>query len=106
MSHDMESGQPDPSDERWRGIPLDDEHAHLLLEYDERVVVLSNVIQAIEGTAAAVVGVRSLRGDSQGTKAVLVTIETQDIRPVLLRLSSYPLARMEGYNARTGRQQP
>jgi hypothetical protein len=98
----MNPGRPEQSDEERGDLPLDDAHAHLLLEYDERVVALSRVIEAIEGVTAAVLDIRTLRDGPRGTKAVLVSIDTPDIRPVVLRLSGYPLLRVEGYNARLG----
>jgi hypothetical protein len=105
-SSQVEAGQPDRREERWRDVPLDAVHAHLLLEYDERVLPLSNLIEAIESAAATVVDIRNLRADASGRKAVLVTIDTQDIRPVVLRLAGYPLLRLEGYNARAGNPTP
>jgi len=105
-STQVEAGQPDRSEERWRDVPLDALHAHLLLEYDEGALPLSTLIEAIESASATVVDIHSLRADASRTKAVLVTIDTQDIRPVVLRLAGYPLLRLEGYNARAGNPTP
>ncbi len=96
----------DGGKEPWGNLPLDEHHAHLLLEFDEQALSLSSLIEAVERAAAKVMDVHSLPGASPHVKAVLVTIDTQDIRPVVLRLARYPLLRLEGYNARAGRSTP
>ena len=98
----MDARNPDRSNDLLRDIRLDDEHAHILMEYDERASPLSDLMETIEGAATVVVDVVVIRDTPANPKAVLVTLDTQDIRSVILSLAKYPLINIEGYDSKSG----
>jgi hypothetical protein len=98
----MAPRNPDRSNHLLRDIRLDDEHAHLLMEYDERATPLAHLMGTIEAAATRVVDVVLLREAPADTKAVLVTLDTRDIRSVILSLAKYPLINIEGYDSKVG----
>jgi hypothetical protein len=96
----MDPRNPDRSNDLLRDIRLDDEHAHILMEYDERATPLSHLMETIEAAATTVVDIVLLRDTPATPKAVLVTLDTRDIRSVILSLAKYPLVNIEGYDSK------
>jgi hypothetical protein len=78
---------------------LDDEHAHILVEYDQDVIPLHCLTEAIESAGAEILEVIVLREGPEGNKSVFIRLGTKDARNAILNLSKYPLIRVEGYNS-------
>ena len=80
-------------------LPLDDEHAHILLEYDQGVIPLECLTESIETAGAEILQIIVLREGPEARRSVLIRLGTQDARNAILSLSKYPLTRVEGFNS-------
>ena len=79
-------------------LPLDDEHAHILMEFDQRVIPLRCLTETIEMAGATILEIITLSGEPEGNKSILVRLESQDVRNAVSNLARHPLIRLEGFN--------
>jgi hypothetical protein len=82
-------------------IPLDDEHAHILVEYYENAISLRLLIETIEISGAEILETIPLREEPGGPRLVLFKLDVEDARNVVISLSKHPLANLKGYNAKS-----
>ncbi len=95
----MKPGDLEATDSTVSDLPLDEEHAHILIEYDPRLTPLQSLTETIETTGAKILETIVLREGPLGEKSVLIRLGIQDARSAVLSLSKYPLIRVEGYNS-------
>jgi len=95
----MKPGNPGETDSPVSDLPLDEEHAHILIEYDPRLTPLHCLMETIETAGAKILETIVLREGEEGEKSVLIRLGIQDARSAVLSLSKYPLIRVEGYNS-------
>jgi hypothetical protein len=81
-------------------IPLDEGYAHVLIEYDRERVSLPKLLETIEMTGARVIETRDLRPGKERNRAILLKLDAEDVREVILNLSKYPLVNVTGYNSK------
>jgi hypothetical protein len=98
----MKPGNLEPTESCISDLPLDDEHAHILLEYDQGVIPLHCLTETIETAGGRILQIIVLREGPEGRRSVLVRLGTQDARNAILSLSKYPLRMVEGFNSGKG----
>ena len=96
----MKNQNSKPESDFYHNLPLDDEHCHILIDFDEKVVTFHRLKETIEMTGAAILEIITLREDPEGNKSILIRLETQDVRNVVLTVSKFPLNRIQGYNSK------
>ncbi len=94
----MKPVNPERLDNPVNNLPLDDEHANILIDFDPRVIPLHCLTETIEMAGATLLEIISLREEPGGNKSILVRLGTQDVRNAVLNLSKHPLNRVQGYN--------
>ncbi len=96
----MSSLNPEEQKVLFRDIPLDDGYAHVLIEYDRESVSFPNLLETIELTGARVIETRDLRPGRERNRVILLKLDIEDVREVILSLSKYPLMNVTGYNSK------
>jgi len=84
-----------------RDIPLDEDHAHIVIEYDHERVSFSELFETIEMTGTHVLETKELRAGRDRNRLILFKLDVQDVRDVMLSLSKHPLRNVTGYNSKT-----
>lgn len=96
----MNSVNPEELKDLLRGITLDDEYAHILIEYDQGEISLDQLVESIEITGTQVLKTTELQVGPRGRKSILIKLDVQDVREAILNLSKYPLINVMGYNSK------
>lgn len=97
----MNSANPETLKDPIQDIPLDDEHAHIFVEYDENVTSLRLLIETIEISGAEILETIPLRKEPGGPRSVLFKLDAEDVRDAVISLSKHSLANLRGYNAKS-----
>jgi len=84
-----------------QGIPLDDNYAHIIIEYDQGEISLNQFVESIKMNGTQVLETTELQVGQTGKKSILLKLGGQDTREVILNLSKYPLIKAMGYNSKT-----
>lgn len=84
-----------------RNIPLDDEYAYIFVEHDQSAIPVHRLIEKIEMTGAKIIDSIPIREGRGGNRFVLFKLNIQDVREIVLDLSSLPLIRVQGYNSKS-----
>lgn len=84
-----------------RDITLNDMYAHIFIEYDQGKISLNQLIELIEINGTQVLEITELQVGPRGRKSILLKLDAQDVREVILNLSKYPLINLMGYNSKT-----
>jgi hypothetical protein len=93
----MKSATPKKND-LLKDVPLDDKYSHIFVEYNSQVASLNSLKETIEMTGAQILDTTILREEPAGNKSILIKLDIQDVREVILSLLKYNLIRIEGYN--------
>jgi hypothetical protein len=95
----MKSANPEEFNGILQDIPLDDEHAHILVEYSHDVISLQTLIKTIEMNGTRILNSFPLR-ESKRNKSILFKLDIQDVREVILDLSNLSLIKLKGCNSK------
>ena len=96
----MKSANPETLESDLEEILLDDEHAHILIEYDQEVISLPLLIETIKMNGAQILETIPLREEMKRRKSILFKLNVQDVREIILHLSIHPLFKVKGYNSK------
>jgi len=95
----MNSADPEPVNDLAQDIHLDEEHGHILIEYDQGMISFNRLKEAIEMAGAKILDSIS-RKESKGNQSVLFRLNIQDVREIVFNLSTLPLIKVGGYNSK------
>ena len=96
----MKSANLEGADNSVKDVPLSDEGAHILIEYDQSEISLHCLTETIEMAGVKILEIITLREEPEGKKSILIKLGTREVRNVILNLSKHPLIRVKGYNSK------
>jgi hypothetical protein len=95
----MNSANPDRQD-LLQGIILDDRYAHILVEYDQEIILVSKLKELIETAGGQILETKEFHPEPVKNKAVLFKLNIQDVQKIMLCLSKYPLKNVTCYDSK------
>jgi hypothetical protein len=92
------------NDDLLKDMLMDEKHGYIFIEYNQQITSLDNLIETVKMTRAQILDTRILQEKPSGEKSILIKLDIQDVREVILNLLKYQLIKIKGYNFITKRK--
>jgi hypothetical protein len=95
----LKQSSPDELDAFLEEHPLDGGYAYLFIRYDQSVVSLEHIRYTVGEAGVAILDVFVVSKGPGREQSVLLKLDSQDVREIVLRMAKHKLIAVEGYNA-------
>ncbi len=89
-----------PASEVLKKMFMDEAHAYILIEYDTNVVTLDSIRETVEKGGANILEITQLEKKDDNIESIVIRLDIQDARPLVVFLSKFPFAKIEAYNSK------
>ncbi len=100
----MKRSSPDELDAFLEGHPFDEDHAYLFIRYDRSVVSMDRIRRTVGEAGIAILDEAVVSEGPDEEQSVLLKLDSQDARDIVLRIARHELIAVEGYNAYAGKR--